>query len=215
MLTNFFGVEFSRTVSKFRKRKRKLLSCVRPSSTKREKRHFHVVVVQRRQRNVQKRVMHVQSFCYDNLILLLFCRSCCRRRRRCLSSLIWICGWVTLRPSSHEPGWWGPIPPWLIWEISARFPRWKKAEDTDWRQRVLVRNSRNEANMAKHKVITFAPIIVLATLIAVSLQLNGMLMMWKIQQTKKDGTELIRRTHPSFISVTTTTMLGGPCHIAC
>ena len=69
--------------------------------------------------------------------------------------------------------------------------------------------------MAKHKVITFAPIIVLATLIAVSLQLNGMLMIWKIQQTKQDGTELIRRTHPSFISVTTTTMLGGPCHIAC
>ena len=69
--------------------------------------------------------------------------------------------------------------------------------------------------MTKHKVITFAPITVLATLIAISLQLNGMLMMWKIQQTKKDGTELIRRTHPSFISVTTTTMLGGPCHIAC
>ena len=78
-----------------------------------------------------------------------------------------------------------------------------------------MRNSRNEANMAKHKVITFAPIIVLATLIAVSLQLNGMLMMRKIQQAKQDDTELIRRTHPSFISVTTTTMLGGPCHIAC
>ena len=45
--------------------------------------------------------------------------------------------------SSHEPGWRGPISPWLIWEISVRFPRWKKAEDTDWRQRVLVRNSRN------------------------------------------------------------------------
>ena len=31
------------------------------SSKKREIRHFHVVVVQRRQRNVQKSVMHVQS----------------------------------------------------------------------------------------------------------------------------------------------------------
>ena len=40
-------------------------------------------------------------------------------------------------------------------------------------------------------------------------------MMRKIQQAKQDDTELIRRTHPSFISVTTTTMLGGPCHIAC
>ena len=61
-----------------------------PSSTKREIRHFHVVVVQRRQRNVQKSVMHVQSCCFANLNLLLFCRSLCRCRcrRRCLSSLL-------------------------------------------------------------------------------------------------------------------------------
>ena len=59
-----------------------------PSSTKREIRHFHVVVVQRRQRNVQKSVMHVQSCCFANLNLLLFCRSCCRRRRHCLNSLM-------------------------------------------------------------------------------------------------------------------------------
>ena len=31
--------------------------------------------------------MHVQSCCFVNLNLLLFCHSCCRRRRRCLSSL--------------------------------------------------------------------------------------------------------------------------------
>ena len=59
-----------------------------PSSTKREFRYFHAVLVQRRQRNVQKSVMHVQSCCFANLNLLLFCRSCCRRRRRCLSSLM-------------------------------------------------------------------------------------------------------------------------------
>ena len=35
------------------------------SSSKREIRHFHVVVVQRRQRNVQKSVMRVQS-CKSN-----------------------------------------------------------------------------------------------------------------------------------------------------
>ena len=35
-----------RTVSKFRKRKRKLSSCV-PALNKREIRHFHVVVVER------------------------------------------------------------------------------------------------------------------------------------------------------------------------
>ena len=37
------------------------------SSTKRENRKFHVVVVQRRQRNVQKSVLHVQSCCFANL----------------------------------------------------------------------------------------------------------------------------------------------------
>ena len=43
-----------------------------PSSTKREISHFHVVVVQRRQRNVQKSVMNVQSCSFANLNLLLF-----------------------------------------------------------------------------------------------------------------------------------------------
>ena len=38
-----------------------------PSSTKREISHFHVVVVQRRQRNVQKSVMNVQSCCFANI----------------------------------------------------------------------------------------------------------------------------------------------------
>ena len=38
-------------------------------SIKRENRKFHAVVVQRRQRNVQKSVMHVQSCCFANLNL--------------------------------------------------------------------------------------------------------------------------------------------------
>ena len=59
-----------------------------PSSTKREIRHFHVVVVQRRHRNVQKSVMHVQSCCFACLNLLLFCCFRCRRRPRCVNSLI-------------------------------------------------------------------------------------------------------------------------------
>ena len=58
------------------------------SSKKREIRHCHVVVSQRRLRNVQKSVMHVH-------IKLLFCRSRCRR---CLSSLL-----VTLR-SNYADG---------------------------------------------------------------------------------------------------------------
>ena len=53
-----------------------------------EIRHFHVVVVQQQQRNVQKSVMHVLSCCFANVNLLLFCRSLCRLSRRCLSSLI-------------------------------------------------------------------------------------------------------------------------------
>ena len=52
------------------------------SSIKRETRWFHVVVVQQRQRNVQKSVMHVQSCCF-----VLLCRSPCPPRRRCISSL--------------------------------------------------------------------------------------------------------------------------------
>ena len=59
-----------------------------PSSTKREIRQFHVVVVQRRQRNVQKSVMHVQSCCFA----CLFCRSRCRRGR-CVNSLLF--RWLT------------------------------------------------------------------------------------------------------------------------
>ena len=52
-----------------------------PSSIKRK---FPAVVVQWRQRNVQKSLMHVQS-CWN---LLLFYRFRCRRGRGCLSSLI-------------------------------------------------------------------------------------------------------------------------------
>ena len=47
-------------------------SVVFTSSTKRENRHFLIVVVQCRQRNVQK---SVQNFCFVYLNLLLFCRS--------------------------------------------------------------------------------------------------------------------------------------------
>ena len=46
----------------------------------RESRKFHVAVVQRRLRNVQKRVMHVQSCCFGVINLLLFSSSLCRRR---------------------------------------------------------------------------------------------------------------------------------------
>ena len=53
ILEKFFGVEFYRTVSKFRKI---IGSCflLFPYSTKQEIRHFYSVILQQRQRNVQK-----------------------------------------------------------------------------------------------------------------------------------------------------------------
>ena len=65
-------------------KEKKSLSCV-PVLEKTWIRKFHVVVVQSRQRNVQKSVMHV-------LLYLITCccfpASRCLRRRRCLSSLL-------------------------------------------------------------------------------------------------------------------------------
>ena len=45
-------------------------------------RKFHVEVVQPKQRNVQNSALHVQSCCFVNKNLLLFCRSPCRQRCR-------------------------------------------------------------------------------------------------------------------------------------
>ena len=44
----------------------KFRRCLFTSSVKREIRHFKVVVVQKRKRNVQKSVMHVGSCCCAN-----------------------------------------------------------------------------------------------------------------------------------------------------
>ena len=54
------------------------------SSRKRKVRQFHVVVVQQRQ---EKSVMHLQSRCFANFTLLLFCRSC-----YCPYIYVWIHG---------------------------------------------------------------------------------------------------------------------------
>ena len=59
-----------RTVSKLWKKKRKLLSC--RSRPRQNVRHFHVIGVQRRQRNIQKKAC-VQSCCLKSLNVLLFC----------------------------------------------------------------------------------------------------------------------------------------------
>ena len=64
--------------------------------------------------------------------------------------------------------------------------------------RVLAPKSRNKANMAKHKNFNFRAYIASATLKAVSLQLNGMLTMWKIQQAMQDDAMRAARIHPSI-----------------
>ena len=67
MLTNLFG-----GLCQSSRKEKESYCLVFPSSTRREICYFHVVVVQRRLRNVQKRAMHVQSCCFVNLNLLLF-----------------------------------------------------------------------------------------------------------------------------------------------
>ena len=72
MQANSSGAELLSTTSKLIKRKKILPLLVyvlyklalTAGIVKREIRHFHVVVVQWRQRNVQKSVMHVQSCCF-------------------------------------------------------------------------------------------------------------------------------------------------------
>ena len=54
------------------KRERKIRYRLFTSSIKREIRDFHAVVVQWRQRNVQKSVLHVQSSCFANLAYCFF-----------------------------------------------------------------------------------------------------------------------------------------------
>ena len=61
------------------------------SAIKREIRKVHVVIVQWRQSDVQKSVIHLQSCSFVSLILLLFCRFRCRRPRLCL-----------IKPPVHE-----------------------------------------------------------------------------------------------------------------
>ena len=65
------------TCIKFQEKKKEGRCRVFTFPTIGEIRQCLVVVVQRRQRNVQKSVMHVQSCCFTNLNLLLFCRSRC------------------------------------------------------------------------------------------------------------------------------------------
>ena len=77
-----FWVEYKRTVSKFRKKKQNVCVVFTYSMKgAREIWKFHVAVMQQR----LKSVMHVQSCCFSNVNVRIFCRSRCRRRHRCLN----------------------------------------------------------------------------------------------------------------------------------
>ena len=90
---NQFHLICQMLAKKLRKKKRKFLRCahlLRKVGVWISK--FHVAAVQRRLRNVQKRVMHVQSFCFADLNLLFlflffFSSYPCRRWRCCFNSL--------------------------------------------------------------------------------------------------------------------------------
>ena len=81
-----------------------------------EIRKFHVAVVQPRLRNVQKSVMHVQSCCFANKHIALFCRSLYRRRRPCYCSslLLWTRNFATMVMWRHtSPLYWTSL---VIWD---------------------------------------------------------------------------------------------------
>ena len=65
MWANTSGVEFLRNIAKFQERNKISSLLVYILHKTREIVHFQVVVVQIRQRNVQKSVMHVQSCCFS------------------------------------------------------------------------------------------------------------------------------------------------------
>ena len=64
--------------------------------------------------------------------------------------------------------------------------------------RVLEPNLGNKATYRNTNILTFGPILASVTLKAVSLQLNGMLMMWKIQQAMQDDAIRTARIHPAI-----------------
>ena len=72
------------------------------------------------------------------------------------------------------------------------------------KKRSKIRGTRSGARFKKQgkhgetKILTFGPIIASLTLKTVSLQLNGMLMMWKIQQAMQDDAIRTARIHPAI-----------------
>ena len=68
---------------------KKFCRCLLTFYIKREIRYFRVVVVQKRQRNIQKSVLHQKSCCFANYKLLIFLTFSLPSRRWILKSLMY------------------------------------------------------------------------------------------------------------------------------
>ena len=97
--------------------------------------------------------------------------------------------WARLTGLARLPGW---ISPWVHMRKFSPVSEMRKGQRS-W-GRVLAPNLGNKANMDKHKIFYFRASV---TLKAVSLQLNGMLMMCKIQQAMQDDAIRTARIHPA------------------
>ena len=102
-----------------------------------EIRKFHVAGVQRRQRNVQNSVMHVQICCFVNKNLLLFLPFSFRRRRR----------WFCCHPEIVLP-WWRDVILLSIfhWYISV-IGAWFHWLSNGWKARVYQPWGRNSVQL--------------------------------------------------------------------
>ena len=101
--------------------------------------------------------------------------------------------WVRVAGLARSPG---PISPWV--HMTGNFsPVSEMRKGRISLLRVLTRNAKKKAkkaNMAKKKNHDFRA----CHSMAVSLQLNGMLTMWKRQQARQDDTIRSARVHPAF-----------------
>ena len=78
----------------------------------------------------------------------------------------------------------------FIWKFQPGF--WDEK-----RSKIQGMSSATKFGKQNTKIISFGPILVSVTLKAVSLQLNGMIMMWKIQQAMQDDAIQMARVHPA------------------
>ena len=86
--------------------------------------------------------------------------------------------------------------PLLISPVDRAGLRWENVKDPGDEFWCQIRETKQ--TWRNTKILTFGPILASVTLKAVSLQLNGMLMMWKTQQAMQDDNIQTARIHPAF-----------------